>query len=62
MEKWNAFKITKMDKEVLDIYLKHGFGFVKMYDASYFTNLSDETACLTLKEFADKCVVLDGGY
>jgi len=59
MGEWNAFKITKMDKEVLDIYLKYGYGFLKMYDALYFTNLSDETACLTLEEFSEKCIIED---
>ena len=33
MGEWNAFKITKMDKEVLDVYLKYGYGFLKMYYA-----------------------------
>lgn len=58
MGEWNPFVISKMDKEVLDIYIKYGFGCVKMYDTSYFTNLSDETVCLTLDEFAEKCIVL----
>lgn len=57
MGEWNPFVISKMDKEVLDIYIKYGFGCVKMYDVSYFTNLSDETACLTLDEFAEKCII-----
>ena len=30
-----------------------------MYDATYFTNLSDETACLTLEEFSEKCIIED---
>lgn len=59
MGKWNAFKITKMNKEILDTYLKYGYGFLKMYDATYFTNLSNETACLTLEEFSEKCIIED---
>lgn len=57
MEEWNPFKISKMDKEILDIFIKYGMGFMKMYDSTYFHSLSDETACLTLEEFAEKCIV-----
>lgn len=58
MEEWNPFRISKMDKEILDIFLKYGFGDMKMYQSSYFTcQLSDETACLTLEEFAERCIV-----
>lgn len=58
MEPWNPFKISKMDKEILDIFLKYGYGLMKMYDTTYFqSNLSDETACLTLNEFAERCIV-----
>lgn len=58
MEEWSPYRISKMDKEILDIFIKYGLGFMKMYNSTYFTtNLSDETACLTLEEFANKCVV-----
>lgn len=51
MGEWNPFRISKMDKEILDIFLKYGFGDMKMYQSSYFTcQLSDETACLTLED------------
>lgn len=56
MGEWNPFDLSAMDKEILDIYLKHGFGYIKMYDCSYFTaSLCDETVLLTLEEFAEKC-------
>lgn len=57
MDEWNPFKITQMDKEILDIFIKYGYGCQKMYDSTYFNCLSDETACLTLDEFAEKCIV-----
>ena len=58
MGEWNPFQITQMDKEILDVFIKYGFGCMKMYDSTYFTTqLSDETACLTLEEFAEKCIV-----
>ena len=47
-----------MDKEILDIFIKYGYGCMKMYDITYFhCNLSDETAYLTLNEFAEKSIV-----
>lgn len=56
MGEWSSFVISEMDKEVLDIYLKHGLGYMKMYDCAYFTaSLCDETVLLTLEEFAKKC-------
>ena len=58
MEEWNPFKISPMDKKILDIFIKYGYGYLKMYDSTYFRcNLSDETACLTLSEFAEKSIV-----
>lgn len=58
MGEWDPFKITPKDKESLDVFLKYGMGCMKMYDITYFTNqLSDETACLTLEEFSEKCIV-----
>ena len=58
MEEWNPFKISQIDKEILDIFIKYGYGCMKMYDSTYFhCNLSDETACLTLNEFAEKSIV-----
>lgn len=46
---------------VLNTYIKYGYGKVKMYATSFFTcNLSDETACMTLNEFAEKAVDFKG--
>ena len=56
MGEYDPFFISEMDKEILDIFIKHGYGSEKMYENEYFRcNLSDETACLTLAEFAEKC-------
>ena len=37
MDEWNPFKITQMDKEILDIFIKYGYGCQKMYDSTYLT-------------------------
>ena len=36
MGEWDPFKITPMDKEVLDVFLKYGLGCMKMYDKARF--------------------------
>ena len=42
---------------MLEAYLKHGYGDCKLYNTSFFcASLNDETALLTLAEFAEKAV------
>lgn len=56
MGEWSPYKLSTMDKEILEIYLKHGLGYMKMYDNAYFLpTLCDEIVLLTLEEFAEKC-------
>lgn len=36
MEEWNPFKISPMDKEILDIFIKYGYGYLKSTIAHIF--------------------------
>ena len=47
--------------EVLQLYIKYGYGDCKLYNTLFFcANLTDETALMTLQEFADKAETFDG--
>ena len=60
MGEWNPFSIDEFSWEVLKLYLKYGYGEVKLYDTTFFNHsLSDETVCLTLKQFAEKAMDYD---
>ena len=57
MEEWTHFTINEFEWEVLQLYIKYGYGEIKLYDTSFFTSsLTDETALMTLKEFSEKAV------
>lgn len=55
-EEINAYFLDDLSFDVLQCYLKYGYGDMKVYDTSFFMCHSDEQACLTLKEFHDKVV------
>lgn len=60
MGEWSPFTLNEFEWEVLKLYIKHGYGEVKLYNTSFFTtSLTDETVCMTLKEFAKKAVDYD---
>lgn len=57
MGEWNPYRLNDFEWEVLEVYLKHGYGDCKLYNTLFFcANLNDETALLTLAEFAEKAV------
>lgn len=57
MGEWNPFKLSDFEWEVLQLYIKYGYGDRKLYDTLFFcASLCDETALMTLQEFADKAV------
>ena len=57
---FDIFAISEFSWDVLKAHIKHGFGKMKMYQSSFFTtHLSDETACMTLLEFAENVVDYD---
>lgn len=61
MGEWSPFTLGDFEWEVLKLYLKYGYGDVKLYNTSFFTSsLTDETVCMTLQEFADKAVDYNG--
>lgn len=60
MGEWNPYRLNDFEWEVLKLYIKHGYGDVKLYNTSFFTSsLTDDTVCMTLKEFAEKAVDFD---
>ena len=42
--------------DVLECYIKHGFGDVKLYQTNFFIIYSDEIACMTLAQFYEKAL------
>ena len=61
MGEWNPYKLDEFEWEILKVYLKHGYGMAKLYATTFFQcSYNDETVCMTLEEFAEKAVDLDG--
>ena len=57
MMEWSEYILDEFSWEVLKLYIKHGYGDFKLYNTTFFScNLSDETACMTLKEFAENAI------
>lgn len=55
MGEWTPYTLSEFEWDVLQLYLKHGYGDVKLYNASFFvSSLTDETVMLTLQEFAER--------
>lgn len=46
--------------EVLQLYIKYGFGDMKLYHTSFFALLNDDIVLLTLNEYADRVVDYEG--
>ena len=60
MGEYNPFRISEFEWEVLNVYIKHGYGCFKMYDTLFFRNgLTDETVLMTLEEYADRAIDYD---
>ena len=54
---WCEYILDEFSWEVLKLYIKHGYGKGKLYDTTFFSiHLSDETACMTLIEFAENAI------
>ena len=61
MGEWNPYKLDEFEWEILKVYLKHGYGMAKLYATTFFQcSYNDETVCMTLEEFAEKAVDIDG--
>lgn len=57
MGEWTPFMLNEFEWEVLQLYIKHGHGEVKLYNVTFFeTSLTDETVLMTLQEFSEKAV------
>lgn len=61
MGEFNPFELDEFSWDMLNVYLKHGYGNVKLYDTTSFScHFSDETVCMTLQEFHDRAVDYEG--
>lgn len=61
MEEWNPYRLNDFEWEMLEVYLKHGYGDCTVYDTLFFCRcLNDQTELLTLSEFAEKAVDYEG--
>ena len=57
MGEWNPYRLNDFEWEVLQAYIKYGYGEFKLYNTSFCScNTTDETVCLTLNQFAEKAV------
>lgn len=54
-EEYDPFEISSFTEDLLNVFINHGYGDMKMYESTCFmTHLTDDTACLTLQEFYDQ--------
>ena len=56
---YNEYALNNFEWDILNIYIKYGCGNFKLYNITFFSNLADETACMTLLEFSEKAVDYD---
>ena len=54
MSEWSPYDLSDFTYDVLCLYIKYGYGCVKMYNTSFFQSLDDESVLLTIEEFKDK--------
>lgn len=60
MGEWSPFTLNEFEWEVLKLYIKYGYGDAKLYNTTFFQcSMTDDTVCMTLKEFAEKAVDYD---
>lgn len=53
----NPFELDDFTFDLLRVFIKHGFGNMKLYETTCFQcQLCDETALMTLAEFYEKCI------
>ena len=53
-EDYNKYFLDDFSYEVLECYLKYGYGDAKVYQTDFFMIYDDEMACLTLNEYYEK--------
>lgn len=55
-EDYNFYYLDDFSFDVLECYIRHGFGNAKIWQTSFFTIYSDEMACMTLTQYYEKVV------
>ena len=53
-EDYNIYYLDDFSFDVLECYIKHGFGNAKIWQTNFFIMDSDEMACMTLAQFYEK--------
>lgn len=53
-EDYNIYDLDDFSFDVLECYIRHGFGNAKIWQTSFFTICSDEMACMTLAQYYEK--------
>lgn len=56
-EEYDAYNLTDFEFDVLECYIKHGFGEMKVWQTTFFTCVNDEQIIMTLSQYYEK--VLD---
>ena len=53
-EDYNIYYLDDFSFDVLECYIKHGFGDMKIWQTTFFIIDSDEMACMTLSQYYEK--------
>lgn len=56
------YLLSDFEFEVLETYIRYGFGKMKVYQTSFFTVYDDEQVVLTLEEYYLRCKAARGRY
>ena len=57
-----GYELDDFEWEILNTYIKYGYGRFKIYDTTFFRcGMTDETIVLTLEQFREKATDYDGG-
>lgn len=53
-EDYNIYCLDDFCFDVLECYIRHGFGNAKIWQTNFFTIDNDEMACMTLAQYYEK--------
>lgn len=53
-EDYNVYYLDDFSFDVLECYIRHGFGDMKIWQTTFFTIDNDEMACMTLAQYYEK--------
>ena len=60
MGEHSYYFLDDFEWEILQLYIKYGYGKAKLYSTSFFQCLNDDTVLLTLEEYAERVADVNG--